>query len=106
VNIVNRFDDHDIREDFFHFRLTIVLPAWTARFQETGFREFVQNLFRENTPAHMKLQFKWLGIEKMKRFENLYFDWKESLQNNTKTSDDILKSDKLISFINDGEHSV
>ncbi len=106
VNMVNRFHDTDIREDFFHFRMTVVLPAWTARFQDTGFRVFVENLFREHTPAHIKLQFKWLGIEKMKRFETLYFDWRESMVNNEKTSDDIMKSDKLISFINDGVHSV
>jgi hypothetical protein len=47
-----------------------------------------------------------LGIGKMKNFENLYFDWRESMQGDHKTADDILTSDKLISFINDGIYSM
>ena len=105
-NTVNRLHDADIREDFFHFRITVVLPAWPTRFQDSGFRIFTENLFREYTPAHIKLQFKWLGIGKMKKFEDLFFDWRESMRGEHKTADDIVKSDKLISFINDGIYSM
>jgi len=105
-NMINRLHDADIREDFFHFRMTVVLPAWPTRFQDKGFRIFTENLFREYAPAHIKLQFKWLGIDKMKKFEDLFFDWRESMQRDYKTTDDIVKSDKMISFINDGIYSM
>lgn len=105
-NMVNRLHDGDIREDFFHFRMTVVLPAWPARFQDTGFRVFTETLFREHTPAHIKLQFKWLSIPKMKKFENIYFEWRESMLHTHQTADDLLKTDKLISFVNDGIYSI
>ncbi|MES2373031.1 MAG: hypothetical protein V4557_10670 [Bacteroidota bacterium] len=105
-NMVNRLHDADIREDFFHFRMTVVLPAWPTRFQDKGFRVFTESLFREYTPAHIKLQFKWLNLGKMKKFEDLFFDWRESMQRDHQTADDIVKSDKLISFINEGIYSM
>ncbi len=105
-NTVSRLHEAHIREDFFHFRMTVVFPSWPARFQDKGFRTFAENLFREYTPAHLKLQFKWLGIEKMKKFEALFFEWKESMGKEIKTTDDIDKNDRLISHLNDGVFSV
>jgi len=73
--LVKRNDGSVIAEDFFNFRLTVVLPDWPARFQEKGFRRFIEKLFSENTPVHLRIQFKWLGITQMKLFEDLYFKW-------------------------------
>jgi hypothetical protein len=105
-NMVTRYHDGDIREDFFHFRMTVVLPAWPARFQDAGFRQFVEGLFREYAPVHMKLQFKWLGISKMKKFETIYFDWRETMQHSHQSANDLLKADRLISFVNNGIYSI
>jgi len=64
-----------INEDFFRLNMTVIFPSWPARFQDKGFREAAENLFRLNTPAHVKVNFIWMGINKMKRFEAWYSDW-------------------------------
>jgi len=64
-----------IMEDFFNFRITVVLPEWTARFQDNGFRQFAEKIFAENTPAHLRIHFKWLSLAQMKTFEEMYFAW-------------------------------
>jgi hypothetical protein len=71
-----------LREDFFRFGLTIVLPAWPARFQLPEFREFANGLFRERTPVQLRLQLKWLGIAAMRSFEEHYFKWLKAMQDN------------------------
>lgn len=68
-----------IPEDFFNLRLTVVFPSWPARFQEGSFRRFAEQLFLENCPAGVRLQFKWLGISAMKAFEDIYFKWREAM---------------------------
>jgi len=70
-----------INEDFFRLNMTVVFPSWPARFQDKGFREVAENLFRINAPAHVKINFNWMGINKMKRFEAWYFDWKRFTAN-------------------------
>lgn len=66
-----------INEDFFRLNMTVVFPSWPARFQDKGFRESAENLFRFNAPSHLKINFNWMGINKMKRFEAWYYDWKK-----------------------------
>jgi hypothetical protein len=105
-NTVRRVYSDDLREDFFQFRITVIFPSWPARFQDRGFRTFAENLFREQTPAHLKLEFRWLGVEPMREFEKLYFDWRESMSGENRTDNDMVRADKLLSFLNDGSYSV
>ena len=71
-----------LREDFFRFGLTVVLPAWPARFQLQEFREFAEGLFQQRTPAQFNIRFKWLGIGAMRTFEDHYFKWLKAMQDN------------------------
>lgn len=64
-----------IKEDFYNYRITVVLPSWPARFQEPEFRTFAEDLFRSGAPAYLRINFLWLGVTEMKQFENLYFSW-------------------------------
>lgn len=73
--VTKRADGMVIKEDFFNFRMTVVLPAWPARFQDMTFRVFTENLFRLNVPAHIRTEFLWLNIADMKKFEAIYFKW-------------------------------
>jgi hypothetical protein len=75
-------DGRMLPENFFRFGLTIVLPIWPARFQLQEFRQFAEGLFRERTPAQLRLQFKWLGIAAMRTFEGHYFSWLKAMQDN------------------------
>ncbi|OKS86511.1 hypothetical protein [Mucilaginibacter polytrichastri] len=73
--VIRADNDLVVSESFFNFRISIVFPAWPARFQDKSFRDHAEKLFRLHIPAHITPLFKWLGIAEMKAFEPLYFDW-------------------------------
>lgn len=69
--------DADVDNDFYTLGMSIILPSWPSRFQNSDFRTLVRNVFIVNAPAHIKIDFHWLEISDMKNFELLYFDWLE-----------------------------
>ena len=73
--LVKGLDDNPVAEEFFDFNITVLLPAWPARFQDPNFRAFAMDLFRQHTPAHIRLSFQWLNVSRMKEFEDLYPNW-------------------------------
>lgn len=86
-------------EDFFNFRMTVVLPAWPARFQRKNFRMFTEDLFQRHGPAHLRLHFLWLGISDMQKFEQVYFDWRNLFSNREGNLDSCEETEKLIDLI-------
>ena len=38
---------------FFYYRISFVLPCWTARFSDEAFRQFVRKTVQKNLPAHL-----------------------------------------------------
>ncbi|MCU0429387.1 MAG: hypothetical protein MUF42_05385 [Cytophagaceae bacterium] len=66
-----------IPEDFFSFRISMVLPTWTARFRNEEFRAIVEEVIRENHPANVAPNLLWLDSDKMAAFEAQYFEWME-----------------------------
>ena len=73
--LVKQPDGSIIEESFYNQRVTIALPLWPARFQDSEFRVFCENLFRSLAPAYLRLEFYWLGIARMKKFETLFFEF-------------------------------
>ncbi|EPR71555.1 hypothetical protein [Cyclobacterium qasimii] len=47
--------------DPYSFRLTIVLPGNSFRFADRDFRDFLENLIREELPAHILAKICWIG---------------------------------------------
>lgn len=90
---------HIIREDFFNFRMTVVFPSWPARFQDPDFRRFTEDLLRLNAPAHLRLEFRWLGLSNTKKFEELYFSWLDMFSNSTPYGERSQLAEKLITFL-------
>lgn len=78
--IVRLPDGTIMPEDFYNLRLTIAMPAWPARFQDSEFRAFTENFLCSIAPAHLRLHFKWFSLSRMKKFEDLYFQWLELLK--------------------------
>ncbi|MBB2147954.1 hypothetical protein [Pedobacter gandavensis] len=74
-------------EDYFNFRMSIVLPEWPARFQDNVFKEFLKDLFRVQAPVHLRLKFYWLNMEQMTIFERLYASWLHELKLNSDTEE-------------------
>jgi len=61
--------------DPYSFHVTVVLPAWPARFRDPGFRHLLEkNLFLE-MPAHIYPHVYWIGHQEMRRFEEAYKLW-------------------------------
>ncbi|MEX0290390.1 MAG: hypothetical protein AB3N14_14890 [Flavobacteriaceae bacterium] len=73
--------------DPYSFRLTIVFPGWTKRFSNLHFREFAEDVIRNEVPAHILTRICWIGSEvnddddddakpnQMQELEKLYKDW-------------------------------
>ncbi len=92
-------DGATIAEDFFSFRMTIVLPSWPARFQDKGFREMAEVMFREECPAHMRVSFLWLSLAQLKIFDGLYFNWLHALQTDPDSAGTRSHAQDLIRFL-------
>ncbi len=68
--------EHDgVPEDFYPFRMSVLLPAWTSRFYDKAFRLLLEETLRLNAPAHIYLEFYWLDFHRMDAFEVLYKKW-------------------------------
>ncbi|TDX01275.1 hypothetical protein [Dinghuibacter silviterrae] len=91
--------DQLLEETFLNFTMTIVLPAWPARFQDRNFKNFAENLFRDNTPAHIRLRFLWTNISRMTVFEQLYGKWTDALRNPADADTRNEWAQRLISFL-------
>jgi hypothetical protein len=58
--------------DPFSLQLTFLFPDWTARYQNGNFRQFVENMVREETPAHLTPYVQWLSQTEMQAFDQAY----------------------------------
>lgn len=67
--------------DPYSYRVSVVLPGYTNRFANMNFRDFMENLIREELPAHILPKICWVGERKgqvaddkneLVQFENTY----------------------------------
>lgn len=68
-------------QDPFSFRISVVLPFWPDHFKNISFRDYFENMIRNEAPAHTLLKVCWLGNQAMRGFEMAYRDWLEALAN-------------------------
>jgi hypothetical protein len=64
-----------VEADPYSYRLTIILPAYSSRFRKMNFRRFVEQVIREETPAHILPKICWINKDDMAELEKLYRDW-------------------------------
>ncbi|BDS13526.1 hypothetical protein [Aureispira anguillae] len=62
-------------KDFYSLTLSVVLPTWPSRFQNSDFRDLLRNIIVLNAPVYVHIDFLWLDSEAMHSFEEVYFDW-------------------------------
>ncbi|MEM7105404.1 MAG: hypothetical protein AAF502_19865 [Bacteroidota bacterium] len=70
-------------EDPYSFRVSLVFPYWPERFQNMDYRNFVEQLLREEAPAHVFLKICWVDQEQMCAFEEAYQAWLAELDTPT-----------------------
>jgi hypothetical protein len=63
--------------DFYSLTVSIVLPTWPSRFQNSDFRDLLRNIIVLNAPVYIHIDFQWMNTEEMAKFETVYFDWLE-----------------------------
>jgi|GEM_PF-3768907 len=63
------------RKDPYSLQVSLVLPKWPGRLQNSGFCALVERTLREETPAHLRLYLHWLDVEEMREFEHYYREW-------------------------------
>lgn len=61
--------------DPYSYRIHIILPAYAGRFQEHGFRQFVEHTIRRELPAHILPTVCWVSPDHMALFEGAWRDW-------------------------------
>jgi hypothetical protein len=81
--------------DPYSYRLHIILPAENGRFVNMQFRRFVEEVIREETPAHILAKICWISKEDMAMLEYTYRDWIFLKSGKEKTN----RQNKLQNFI-------
>ena len=97
--------------DPYSYRVTVVLPGWTYRFSNRDFRIFMEQVIREEMPAHILARICWIGSQKngddntenqMVDFEDCYRDFLLAKTNagQTQSSSKLQKFIKILSELN------
>ncbi|MEH6628274.1 MAG: hypothetical protein V7739_17660 [Motiliproteus sp.] len=66
-------------EDPFSFKASVILPYWPTRFRNMAFRQFFENLLREQAPAHVHLKICWINHWQMVALEQALRGWLAAL---------------------------
>ncbi|WP_114325454.1 diguanylate cyclase [Candidatus Colwellia aromaticivorans] len=61
--------------DPYSYRLQIILPAYGERFEDIDFREFSEDLIRNEIPAHIMAKICWISKKSMSEFQIHYKKW-------------------------------
>jgi hypothetical protein len=95
-----------VPDDFYSFRISVLFPAWTPRFENPEFRKLAEETVHLNCPAHVLPVFYWLDEKKMGAFETHYRGWLE-IKCDAGASDAHIDecSQKLIEFLRDHQGS-
>ncbi len=61
--------------DPYSLQISIVIPAWAARFRTRKMKILFENIVKLNAPAHLTIRFYWYDIPTMAKFEGFYEKW-------------------------------
>jgi hypothetical protein len=98
----------DIPEDYFTYKISLVFPEWTARFNNQEFKSIVKDLVWEQKPATVYCHLHWLSPSDMRAFEKLYTNWQSKRLQQTSEDDHSNEagSSQLIRFLFKNDNSL
>jgi hypothetical protein len=67
-----------VDDDPYSYRIHILLPAHSGRFAEMPFRQFAEEVIRQETPAHILPRICWVDPTHMHDVETKYSAWLEA----------------------------
>lgn len=62
-------------KDYYSLSMSVILPKWPTRFQNSDFKDLIKNIIVLNAPVYIHIDFVWLDADEMVVFEDIYFDW-------------------------------
>ena len=68
-------------QDPYSFKMSLVLPYWPAQFRSMAFRNYFENIVRQEVPAHTMIKICWINDQSLYTFENDYKAWLTALAN-------------------------
>lgn len=71
---------------FYSGRISVLCPAWTARFADAGFQQLVCETLQLNCPPHLSCQVYFLSFKQMHRYERLFKYWRSAVKAGDDTS--------------------
>lgn len=90
-------------QDPYSFKMSVVLPYWPMHFRNLAFRNYFEDIIRQETPAHTMVKICWINDQSIYGFENAYKAWITALANyssdNTKIDDLQQANDILIQLL-------
>lgn len=86
-------------DEFHAHRVSVVLPAFTARFSDRSCQAWMEELISQNLPAHILPTFYWLDFAFMAQFELRYRNWLAALNERADLAGIDAAAGKLIDFL-------
>lgn len=86
--------------DPYSYRVSIVIPGYTYRFSNPDFRNYMENIIKEELPAHILPKICWVG-HRENDLENIKEQYLQQLENEKNTA--LEQLDEQITAIQDGE---
>lgn len=68
-------------QDPYSFRISVVLPYWPLHFRTIAFRNYFENILRQEAPAHTTVKVCWVDNTALHDFEVAYRAWIVALAN-------------------------
>ncbi|MCW3110477.1 MAG: hypothetical protein JWQ09_4983, partial [Segetibacter sp.] len=68
-------------QDPYSFRMSVVLPYWPLHFKTIAFRNYFENIIRQEAPAHTTVKVCWVDNTALHEFETAYQAWIIALAN-------------------------
>lgn len=92
------YDLFNLSKNPYSFILTILIPEWPRRFQNQSFRTHLENTIKNELPAHILPDIKWVGLGKLIEITSTCDDYlrllskrKPDFQKLSNTSDKLFK---------------
>jgi hypothetical protein len=92
--------EEEPEQDDYSFQISVIMPGFTARCADLGFRLQAEMLIAQNCPAHILPHCLWLNFEAMCEFETLHLNWLEARRSSVMADSDSIEAAKqLMAFI-------
>ena len=83
-------DFYNELSDPFSNIITYILPSWPARFQNSAFKKYTEEVLLAETPAHIYANIIWMDYERIKGFEIQYQNWIDTAENESSSHEQAL----------------